>query len=70
MKVVPAKLKFKSTEEHLQHTQKLFLYSIYTQHLEFFYDFYLVSADVSKNVTFNIGFIRKNRKSKFAPGFN
>ena len=50
--------------------QKLFLHCIYTQHLEFFYDFYLVSADVSKNVTFNIGFIRKNRKSIFAPGFN
>ena len=48
--------------EHLQHIQQAIIYSVSTQHDIFSSDFHLISADVSKNNTFIIGFTVNNIK--------
>ena len=48
--------------EHLQHIQQAIIYSVSTQHDIFSSDFHLISAEVSKNNTFIIGFTVNNIK--------
>lgn len=42
---------------HLQNMEVLIIYGIYTHHVAVFCGLYLLSSDVSKSISFDVGFI-------------